>query len=194
MKNTDEKIILIGASTGGPRLIEQICLSLPSGFRHTLCIVQHMPESFLTTFADRLNRMSLVDVCETKHNMQILPSCVYLARGGIHMHFSKDAKGDVVIHENQEKGSSDFQPSVDEMMLSALNVYEPKRIIAVLLSGLGNDGARGMKEIKSEGGYTIGESESSAIVYGMPKVAYENDGVTEQLDIKDIVKKISELK
>jgi len=194
MKNTDEKIVLIGASTGGPRLIEQICSSLPENFRHTLCIVQHMPESFLTTFADRLNRMSKIDVFETKHNMKILSSTIYLARGGIHMHFSKDVNGDVVIHEDKNKGLSDFQPSVDEMMLSALKVYEPGQIVAVLLSGLGNDGARGMKEIKSVGGYTIGESESSAIVYGMPKVAYENDGVTEQLDIGDIVQKISELK
>lgn len=194
MKNLDKKIILIGASTGGPRLIEKICSSLPSDYKHTLCIVQHMSESFLTTFAQRLDRMSSLNVYETKHNMKILSSSIYLVRGGVHMHFSKDSEGNIVVSEEKNMGLSQFQPSIDEMMLSALNIFDPKSIIAILLSGIGDDGAKGMVEIKKNGGYTIGESQNSAIVYGMPKAAFENDGVSEQLNFEDIIKKILELK
>jgi len=185
-----EKIVLIGASTGGPGLIEQICSSLPADYKYPVCIVQHMPEQFTATFAQRLNRSSRLNVHETSQNMELLPGNIYLAHGGVHMHFSKKTSGKIVIREEKNKGESYFQPSVNEMMLSALNIFEASDIIGVLLTGIGDDGADGMVKLKKEGAYTLGESESSSTVYGMPKEAFDRGGVSEQLAFLDILKKI----
>lgn len=189
-----EKVVLIGASTGGPGLIEQICASIPSNYKYPVCIVQHMPAQFTKAFATRLDRASVLNVHETESNMELLPSNIYVARGGVHMNFAKKTSGKIVIKEDTHKGDNHFQPSVDDMMLSALDIFKPEQIVAVLLTGIGDDGAKGMVEIKKAGGYTIGESENTAIVYGMPKVAYDNGGVSEQLDFKMIQQKIASLK
>ena len=189
-----QKIILIGSSTGGPGLIEQICASLPTNFKHTLCIVQHMPEKFTAAFAERLDRKSVLPVQESKRNMELLPGNIYLARGGVHMNFSKKVSGKIVIHESSEKGSNFFQPGVAEMMESALDVFNPKDIISVMLTGIGDDGANSMVKLRKAGAYTIGESENTATVYGMPKEAYDRGGVMEQLDFPLLLKKIVSLK
>lgn len=189
-----EKIIVIGSSTGGPGLIEQICASLPASFTYPICIVQHMPAQFTQAFAERLNRVSTLSVLETKHGMEILPGHVYVARGGVHMHFAKKVSGKIVVREDSDKGDHFFQPAVDELFVSAEMTFPGNQIIGVLLTGIGDDGADGMVSIRKAGGYTIGESEASATVYGMPKEAYERGGVMEQLDFRDIVKKIATFK
>lgn len=189
-----EKIVLIGSSTGGPGLIDQICSSVPQNYKYPICIVQHMPEQFTSSFASRLNRSSVLNVYETKNNMEILPGNIYVARGGIHFTFSKKSSGKIVVREEKSKGKSFFQPSVDYMMNSVLDVLKPSQVIGVLLTGIGDDGAEGMVNIKKAGGYTLGESESSATIYGMPKVAFDKGGVSEQLDFKQILNKIITLK
>jgi len=189
-----EKIVLIGSSTGGPGLIEQICSSLPANFKHPVCIVQHMPEQFTAAFAERLDRASVLPVIESKQNTELLPGHVYVAKGGVHMHFAKKVSGKIVFREEKNKGKNFFQPSVNEMMFSALDVFDGKNIIGVILTGIGDDGADAMVEIKKAGAYTLGESESSATVYGMPKEAYDRGGVSEQLDFSAILKKIATLR
>jgi len=189
-----EKVVLIGSSTGGPGLIEQICASLPASFKYPVCIVQHMPAQFTKAFAERLNRVSTLPVLESKQNEELLPGHVYVARGGVHMHFARKVSGKIVIREDKDKGEHFFQPSVDETFVSAQMTFKGKQLIGVLLTGIGDDGADGMVEIRKAGGYTIGESEESATVYGMPKEAYERGGVMEQLDFRDILKKIATLK
>jgi len=189
-----EKVILIGSSTGGPGLIEQICSSLPATFKHPVCIVQHMPEQFTAAFAERLDRASVLRVQETKQNMELLPGNVYVARGGVHMNFAKKVSGKIVIREDKNKGENFFQPSVSEMMKSALEVFDGKNLVGVILTGIGDDGADAMVAIKKAGAYTLGESESSATVYGMPKEAYDRGGVSEQLDFSAILKKIATLR
>ena len=186
-----KKILLIGASTGGPGLIEQICSSLPAHFPYPVCVVQHMPEQFTAAFAARLDRASALPVIESKANMELSPGCIYIARGGVHMHFAKKVSGKVVVREEKEKNQRFFQPSVDEMFLSALKVFKGDQIIGVLLTGIGDDGADGMVAIKNGGGFTIGESEETATVYGMPKEAFERGGVTQQLPFPKIVKALS---
>lgn len=188
------KIVLIGSSTGGPGLIEQICASLPANYKYPVCIVQHMPEQFTKAFAERLDRASILNVHQSAQNMDVLPGNIYIARGGVHMNFVKKVSGKVVIREDQNKGKNYFQPSVNEMMLSALDVFEGSNIIGVLLTGIGDDGADGMVKLKKMGAYTLGESEESATVYGMPREAYERGGVTQQLDFKQILKTIATLK
>ena len=188
------KIVLIGSSTGGPGLIEQICSSLPANYKYPVCIVQHMPEQFTAAFATRLARASALPVHETKQNMEILPGNIYVARGGVHMGFAKKVSGKIVVREDKDKGENFFQPSVNNMMFSALKVFDAKDMIGVILTGIGDDGADAMVAMKKAGAYTIGESENTATVYGMPKEAFDRGGVTEQLDFKDILKKISTLK
>jgi len=189
-----EKIILIGSSTGGPGLIEQICAAVPANFKYPICIVQHMPEQFTAAFAARLDRASALNVHESASNMEVLPGNIYVARGGIHMHFAKKISGKIVIREEKEKGTCYFQPSVNEMMKSAGNVFPAEMIVGVILTGIGDDGAEAIVELKKNGAYTMGESEESATVYGMPKVAFDNGGISEQLDFKKILHKIATLK
>jgi len=153
-----------------------------------------MPAQFTAAFATRLDRSSALNVHESAHNMEVIPGNIYVARGGVHMHFAKKTSGKIVIREEKEKGEQFFQPSVDEMMLSSLNVFDAKDSIGVLLTGIGDDGAYGMVGMKKAGSYTLGESEESAIVYGMPNEAYDRGGVSEQLDFMQILKKIATLK
>jgi len=188
------KILLIGASTGGPGLIEQICNALPATFGYAVCIVQHMPEQFTAAFATRLDKNSALPVIEGRDHMELYPGNIYLARGGVHMHFGKKVTGRVVIREEKTKGGRFFQPSVDEMFLSALKVFNGDQITAVLLTGIGDDGADGMVKIKKAGGFTIGESEETATVYGMPKEAYDRGGVSQQLPFPKIVRALQTLR
>lgn len=188
------KVLLIGASTGGPGLLEQICSSLPSSFGYAVCIVQHMPEQFTAAFATRLDKNSALPVIEAKDHMELYPGNIYLARGGVHMHFAKKVTGRVVIREEKKKGSSFFQPSVDEMFISALKVFSGEQIVGVLLTGIGDDGANGMVAIKQAGGFTIGESEETATVYGMPKEAYDRGGVSQQLPFPKILRALQTLR
>lgn len=184
------KVVLIGVSTGGPGLIEQIVSSLPANYPQAVCIVQHMPAQFTRAFAERLARVSDLPVHESSNNDEVLPGHIYLARGGVHMHFRKKTSGKIVTYDGTDKNSRFFQPSVDEMFESALKVFPAKKIFAVLLTGIGDDGADGMVEIKKAGGYTVAESEATAVVYGMPKAAYERGGTSEVMDFKEIKEKI----
>jgi two-component system chemotaxis response regulator CheB len=186
-----EHIILIGSSTGGPGLIEQICSSLPSDFPHPVCIVQHMPEKFTGAFADRLNSLSTVTVKESEHGEEIKNGIVYVAKGGVNLTFKKKVSGKIVANHTDEVPGRFFTPSVDEMFLSSLNVFSPKDITAFLLTGIGEDGAEGMVDIKDKGGYTIAESEQTATVYGMPREAYNRGGVVEKLPFPKILKKFA---
>ena len=188
------KVVLIGSSTGGPGLIEQICAALPANYKYPVCIVQHMPEQFTKAFAQRLDRASLLDVQETSHNMEILPGNIYVARGGVHVNFAKKVSGKIVFREDKEKGDNFFQPSVNDMMFSAADVFDPSQLVGVILTGIGDDGADAMVKLKQSGAYTLGESEESATVYGMPKEAYDRGGVMQQLDFMQILKTISTLK
>ncbi len=188
------KVVLIGSSTGGPGLIEQICSSLPLNYKYPVCVVQHMPEQFTKAFAERLNRASAVPVHESSHNMELLPGHVYVARGGVHMNFAKKVSGKIVIREDKNKGDNFFQPSANDMMQSAMKTFNASNLVGVILTGIGDDGADAMVKLKNGGAYTLGESEESATVYGMPKEAYDRGGVMEQLDFKQILKKIATLK
>lgn len=189
-----DKIVLIGVSTGGPGLIEQIVAALPVNYPQPVCIVQHMPEQFTRAFAERLARVSDLPVHETTSNDEVLPGHIYLARGGVHLHFRKKTSGKIVTYDFKDKNERYFQPAVDEMFESALKIFPANKIFAVLLTGIGDDGAEGMVQIKKKGGYTVAESEATAVVYGMPKEAYLRGGTNEVMDFKDILNKICSYK
>lgn len=182
-------IVLVGASTGGPRLIEAICKNLPSDYPHALCVVQHMPVEFTENFAKRLNSLSKVEVLEAQNGVELQPSRVIIAKGGFHMHFRRKLKKYSVslVPNTRERF---FVPSVDEMFLSALEILPVKKILAVELTGIGDDGADGLVELRKKGAYTLAESEESAVVYGMPKEAAQRGGACKVLDFDKILEEI----
>lgn len=186
------KLVLIGASTGGPGLIEEILTSLPADYPYPVCVVQHMPENFTSVFAKRLNKNARIEVLEAKAGDLIIPGRAIIAKGGSHLHFAKKITGELFVKLVPNSINHFFCPSVDEMFFSISKVYDAKNILAVELTGIGDDGADGMVELKKKGAYTLGESEESAVVYGMPKMAYERGGVTKQLPFKKIAQEILE--
>jgi len=119
-----------------------------------------------------------------------VPGKAIIGKGGKHMHFAKKASGALSIKLVNNTMNRFFVPSVDEMFFSAAKVFNPKNILAVELTGIGDDGADGMVELRKRGAYTLGESEETAVVYGMPKEAYERGGVTKQLPFPKIVQEI----
>ena len=185
-----EKLVLIGASTGGPGLIEEILTSLPADYPYPVCVVQHMPESFTLNFARRLDKNCQIEVVEAKSGELVIPGKAIIGKGGKHMHFAKKASGALMVKLVPNTMNRFFVPSVDEMFFSASKVFDPKKIMAVELTGIGDDGADGMVELKKKGAYTVGESEETAVVYGMPKEAYLRGGVVKQLPFPKIVKEI----
>ncbi len=192
-KDSEYKYVLIGASTGGPRLIETIATTLPEDYPNPICVVQHMPVNFTKKFAERLDSISKIKVIEASNNEEVIPGKMIIGKGGWHLHLTKrlvDKK--IVCKLAPNKAGRFFVPSVDEMFFSALKVLDPKKIMAVLLTGIGDDGADGMVALKKAGAYTIAESEETAIVYGMPKEAYIRGGATKVLPFPEIVKEILE--
>jgi two-component system chemotaxis response regulator CheB len=185
-----QKLILIGSSTGGPNLIEQIVSSIPEDFPHPICIVQHMPNTLTKSFANRLNSKSPLDVIEVIESIELLPNNIYIASGGTDLIFKKKVSGKIFVNADITKTDNFFKPSIDELFLSSIGVFEPKNIFGIILTGIGNDGTEGAKKLKEKGAYLVGESEDSAVIYGMPKSAFEAGALSEQLPFDKILNKI----
>jgi len=161
-------IVVIGTSTGGPKALQSIITMIPAGFPAPILVAQHMPPTFTGPFAERLNHLSEITVKEAEDGEPIKKGTVYIAPGRGHMSIVRKKVTETVISISEEKGNYIYRPSVDVLMLSVADCY-PGQMLGVILTGLGNDGAEGMKAIKNSGGRTIAESEESCIVYGMPK-------------------------
>ncbi len=165
-------IVAIGSSTGGPKALQTIISNIPKEFPVPVLIAQHMPPSFTGPFADRLNQISAVHVKEAEDNEPIQKGTVYIAPGGGHMGVKRIKLTKTAIALTQHKGEYIYKPSADYLMLSVTESFSGQ-VLGVILTGLGNDGTQGMKEIKNKGGRTIAESEESCVVYGMPKSVVE---------------------
>lgn len=170
------KAVAIGVSTGGPKILFDVLPLLPADLNAVVLVVQHMPESFTSSFADRLDHYCQIPFVEGKAGLTLEPGKGYLARGGSHLVLYKKGNREVVIR-NSTRPDHQFMPSVDVMMHSVLEIYG-NRTIGVLMTGMGTDGAEGMVSIKAAGGFTIAESEESAIVFGMPQEAIKRGGAS----------------
>lgn len=166
-----ERILAIGTSTGGPRALQEIITRLPGNLPCGVVIVQHMPPGFTRSLAERLNSLSSLTVKEAEHNDIILPGLVLIAPGDYHMTVEREGNKKVV-KLNQSPPIGGHRPAVDPMMDSVAKVYG-KQSVGVILTGMGHDGAKGIQAIKEQGGYTIAEDQSTAVVFGMPKSAIE---------------------
>lgn len=165
-------IIAIGSSTGGPKALQNIITLLPKDFPVPIVIAQHMPPSFTGPFAERLNHLSAIEVKEAENGEPIRKGTAYIAPGRGHMSVLRKKLTETVISVTEERGEYIYRPSVDVLMLSVVDNFSG-HVLGVILTGLGNDGSKGMKEIKNKGGRTIAESEKTCVVYGMPRAVVE---------------------
>ncbi|QEY18676.1 chemotaxis response regulator protein-glutamate methylesterase [Cellvibrio sp. KY-GH-1] len=169
-----EKIIAIGASTGGTEAIKDLLVQLPAAVPG-IVMTQHMPPGFTRTYAERLNKTTRLHVVEAKGGERILPGHAFLAPGGYHLVVVRSG-ADYRVKLSDAEPVHRHRPAVDVMMESVAQVGG-KNVIGVLLTGMGKDGAKGMLDIRNRGGYTIAQDEASCVVYGMPKEAVAVGGV-----------------
>ncbi len=178
-----EKIIAIGASTGGTEAIKEVLMQLPSAVPG-IVMTQHMPPGFTRTFAERLNKLTKLHVVEAKGGERILPGHAYLAPGGFHLLVVRSG-ADYVTKLSEGEMVHRHRPAVDVMMESVAEAGG-KNVIGVLLTGMGKDGAKGMLDIRKHGGYTFAQDEQSCVVYGMPKEAVSIGGVNETVELANM--------
>jgi two-component system chemotaxis response regulator CheB len=171
---TRQRAIAIGISTGGPATLQEVLPQIPANLPASIFLVQHMPPAFIASFAKRLDEHCALRVVEGRSGMPVEPSVCYVAPGGMHLCLHRKMTGEVVIRTPTTPATL-FVPSVGVMMASVLNIYGTDTI-GVLMTGIGDDGADQMVAIKQAGGYTIAESEQTAVVYGMPREAVERGG------------------
>lgn len=169
-----EKIIAIGASTGGTEAIKDLLVQLPAAVPG-IVMTQHMPPGFTRTFAERLNKTTRLHVVEAKGGERILPGHAFLAPGGHHLVVVRSG-ADYRVKLSDAEPVHRHRPAVDIMMESVAQIGG-KNVVGVLLTGMGKDGARGMLAIRNRGGYTLAQDEASCVVYGMPKEAVALGGV-----------------
>lgn len=174
---TKTSLILIGSSTGGTEVVKDILSKLPSSIPPIL-VVQHMPGQFTTQFAQRLSQLCRFRVLEASHNMYVESNTAYIAPGGKQMAVKELLDGRLQIQITDDPPMNRFKPSVDYLYLSALKIKKQK-LLAIILTGMGSDGAKGMAELKKMRAHTIAQDEASSVVFGMPKAAIEMGAVCE---------------
>ncbi|MCL4458108.1 MAG: chemotaxis response regulator protein-glutamate methylesterase [Nitrospirae bacterium] len=187
LTSTTDRIIAIGASTGGTQAITEIVTALPESTQG-IVIVQHMPPMFTRSFANRLNTMSRLDVKEAQTGDRVLRGTVLIAPGDKHMTVKRN--GAMYYVDIADGPMVNFvRPSVDVLFRSVAK-YAGKNAVGVVLTGMGEDGARGLLEMKNAGAYTIAQDEASSIVFGMPKRAIELGAAEKVLPLDDIAETV----
>ncbi len=175
------ELCVIGASTGGPPALQRILERLPARFPLPIVVVQHMPPGFTEAFAKRLDTVSRLRVSEGVEGMRLTGGRVVVAPGGRHLRISSG----LAVVLTPEPSEARHIPSLDVTMRSAAR-SRPGRVLGILLTGMGEDGADGMATIRAGGGVTIAESESSCVVYGMPRAAVRRGGASLVLPLEEI--------
>lgn len=174
------KLIVIGVSTGGPKCLQTILHDLPANFPIPIVVAQHMPARFTEVFAQRLNNTCKMSVQEVNTNMSLLPGNIYIAQGNADI-LIKQHLGKLIAQPSAEQAQYIWHPSVTCLVETAMAAVNPKQLICVQLTGMGNDGAQAMKQAHTAGAITIAESQETAIVYGMPKELVTQQGASFEL-------------
>ncbi|MDQ1266049.1 MAG: two-component system, chemotaxis family, protein-glutamate methylesterase/glutaminase [Bacteroidota bacterium] len=183
LAESTDKVIALGASTGGTEAIRKVLEDLPPS-TPGMVIVQHMPSGFTKTFADRLNELSMMQVKEAESGDRILQGRVLIAPGDFHLKVIRSG-GQYRVECFQSEKVNGHRPSVDVMMFSVAEQVG-SNAFGVILTGMGKDGAQGLKAMKDAGSSTIGQDEGSCVVYGMPKAAFELGAVDYQLPLDNV--------
>lgn len=183
----EEKLIAIGASTGGTEAIKEVLKDLPAEVPG-IVIVQHMPEAFTASFANRLDSLSRVRVIESKGGERILPGHAYLAPGHSHL-LVKRSGGGYVTELSRGEPVNRHRPAVD-VLFGSVAVHARGKAIGVILTGMGKDGAKGMLEMHRAGAWNIGQDQDSCVVYGMPREAAQVGALDEVASLDHIAERI----
>lgn len=181
-----EKIIAIGASTGGTEALRRVLIPMPAQ-TPGIVITQHMPPGFTRSFAERLNKLCQIRVKEAEDGDRVLPGHAYIAPGGQHMELVRSNGYQLKL--NALPPVNRHRPSVD-MLFSSVAKQSGRHAVGVILTGMGHDGARGLLEMRQAGAYTLAQSEKSCVVYGMPKEAVALGSVCDSVDLDQMSQRI----
>ncbi len=190
--HSNAQIIAIGVSTGGPYSLQKVIPSLPENFPLPVAIVQHMPPNFTKSLAERLDSISRLEVCEAEDGMELTRGKVFIAPGGLHLKFKRDAEksAKVRVIVSKKPLTSLHCPSVDVMFESANEVFGG-RVLATVMTGMGKDGLEGVKLIKSAGGKVVAQNEETCVVYGMPKAIIDAELADAVVPLEEIAPTIT---
>ena len=193
-KKTEEKrydVVLIGISTGGPPALQRLLPELPKDLPTGIVIAQHMPPGFTKSLAERLNRMSSIEVKEADDGDPIKPGTVLIGKAGYHVKFRKRF-GKHVVRITEEPKDALYHPSVDVMFESALETFDYGKVLAIIMTGMGSDGSKPLKKMKEKGFKIIAESKETCAIFGMPRAAIETGCVDRIVPLYDMAKVIVE--
>ena len=185
-----DRVIAIGASTGGVEALREVLSALPMGMPPIL-VAQHMPAGYTETFARRLDSICRISVKEARDGEAALSSVAYIAPGGRHLALARRGLG-YVVQVNDEPPVNRHRPSVDTLFRTVAGAAGG-RAIAVMLTGMGADGAEAMLQLRSAGGYTLAQDEASCVVFGMPRQAIAAGAVREVLPLGQLARRLVDL-
>jgi two-component system chemotaxis response regulator CheB len=185
------ELIVLGISTGGPNALRKVLSEIDSDIGLPIVVVQHMPPGFTTEFARSLNRVSPLEVKEAAEGDLLKPNRVLIAPGNYHIEVEKRSLAGIV-HLNQNDLQNGHRPSAGVLFSSAARHFG-KHALAVIMTGMGRDGAYEIGEIYAAGGMTIGQDEASSVVYGMPRVAQEQGYIHRQVSLDDMAATLAEV-
>ena len=187
-----EGLVIIGTSTGGPAALDVVLGGLPVDFPWPVVVAQHMPATFTGALARRLDRFCALRVVEVARSEPLVPGTIYIGRGDADMLISR--RGDTLIALAAPRAPDlHWHPSVDRLVASAMRNIAPERLIGVLMTGMGNDGAKTMAELAKNGGHTIAEAAETAVIWGMPGALVEAGGADHVLPLDAIATKLNAL-
>lgn len=186
------EVIAIGISTGGPNALRDVFKMIDPHLKQPVLVVQHMPAGFTKEFANSLNKICALNVKEAEDNEPIESGNIYIAPGNYHIYVEQSNFGKKMLRLSQEPQRNGHRPSADVLFESVAKIYQ-NHALGVIMTGMGKDGAVELAEMRKQGAWTLGQDEATAIVYGMPKVAYELGGVQKQVPLDKMADEISKL-
>lgn len=174
------KIVVVGSSTGGPQALQEVLRVVPATLPVPVVIAQHMPSQFTLALAKRLNDICPLKVVEAEDGMPLTAGTAYIGPGGQHLRVTATH-----VKVEADKGESLYKPSVDVLMESAIGTFG-KQVLGVMLTGMGNDGAREFIKLHKSGGHTLVQDQASCVVYGMPRAVADGGAADELLPLDQI--------
>lgn len=181
------RMVVIGSSTGGPKALQAVIQKLPARLPVPVLVAQHMPAQFTTALAKRLDETCAITVTEAKDGEVPVPGHVYIAPGGMHLRMTPTG-----LRVGEDKGESAYKPSVDVLTESVMGVLKGQ-VLAVMLTGMGNDGTKEFVKLRHAGGHIIAQDQATSVVYGMPKAVFDAGGASEVLALEKIGERIASL-
>lgn len=185
------EVIALGISTGGPNALREVFSKIDPNLSQPVLVVQHMPAGFTKEFAMSLDRICPLEVKEAEDGDLVKPGRILIAPGDYHIYVERKSLA-TVVRLSQDELRNGHRPSADVLFESVAKVYE-NRALGVIMTGMGRDGALKLAEMRKQGAWTLGQDEKSAIVYGMPKVAWEIGAVQKQVSLENMADAISTL-